>query len=67
MSKRYYEEEYEEEVQEEETTPLAPLCPYCIDKKTKKEIPIWYMDKANNLRISAYCPACGRKYEAVDY
>ena len=64
---KYYYNDYDEvEQEQEEYTPPVQLCPYCIDKKTKKEIPIWYMDKANNLRISAYCPACGRKYEAVD-
>lgn len=54
-------------IAEEEIAPvIMPECTFCYDKKAKKEIPIWFMDKANNLRISFYCPYCGRKFKAVD-
>lgn len=38
-------------------------CPYCFDNKAKKEIDIYFFDRANNMRLCSYCPACGRHME----
>lgn len=46
-------------------TPLnsaTEKCSYCWDEKKKKDKEIFYFDSANNMRISDFCPACGRKY-----
>ena len=37
-------------------------CSYCWDDRKKKSKEIFYFDAANNMRVSEYCPACGRKY-----
>ena len=37
-------------------------CSYCWDDRKKKSKEIFYFDSANNMRVSEYCPACGRKY-----
>lgn len=37
-------------------------CVYCWDDRRRKNKEIFYFDSANNMRISEYCPACGRKY-----
>ena len=37
-------------------------CAYCWDDKRKRSKEIFYFDAANNMRVSEYCPACGRKY-----
>lgn len=37
-------------------------CAYCWDDRRKKDKEIFYFDAANNMRVSEYCPACGRKY-----
>lgn len=37
-------------------------CSYCWDDRRKKSKEIFYFDSANNMRVSEYCPACGRKY-----
>lgn len=37
-------------------------CNYCWDLKKKKEKELFFLDKANNMRICNYCPNCGRKY-----
>lgn len=35
-------------------------CKYCMKKG--KEIEIYFLDNTNNLRLSRYCPWCGRPY-----
>ena len=35
-------------------------CEFCWDAKAKKPIEIYFFDKANNMRLSNYCPNCGR-------
>ena len=37
-------------------------CFFCWDSKKKKEKELYFLDAANNMRVSAYCPNCGRKY-----
>lgn len=37
-------------------------CMYCWDKRKKKDKDIYFFDTANNMRISNYCPYCGRKF-----
>lgn len=37
-------------------------CFFCWNEKKKKEKERYYFDDANNLRLSNYCPNCGRKY-----
>lgn len=36
-------------------------CGYCYDNRTKKDIEIYFFDRANNMRICDYCPSCGRQ------
>lgn len=44
------------------TTETNEGCSYCWDDRKKKSKEIFYFDSANNMRVSEYCPACGRKY-----
>jgi hypothetical protein len=37
-------------------------CFYCWDDKKKKELELFFFDRANNLKLCVYCPICGRKY-----
>lgn len=37
-------------------------CSFCYDNRAKKDIEIYFFDRANNMRISVYCPYCGRKF-----
>jgi hypothetical protein len=37
-------------------------CGFCWDSKKKKDKELFFLDKANNMRICNYCPSCGRKY-----
>lgn len=41
---------------------ISEGCAYCWDAKRKKEKEIFFFDAANNMRVSEYCPMCGRKY-----
>ena len=43
-------------------TETSEGCSYCWDDRKKKSKEIFYFDAANNMRVSEYCPACGRKY-----
>lgn len=36
-------------------------CEFCWDNKAKKNNDIYFFDRANNMRLSIYCPYCGRK------
>jgi len=64
---KYYDYDTDEETTEEVVTTEEYGCPFCWDKRTRRERELSYFDHANNLRICRYCPNCGRKYEAVDY
>ena len=37
-------------------------CCFCWNKKRKKEIELFFLDNANNIRVCTYCPSCGRKF-----
>ena len=38
-------------------------CFYCWDNRKKQEKQqLYFLDKANNLKLCDYCPKCGRKY-----
>ena len=56
---KYYEslDEVEEEVQLKEE-----YCDFCWDRKKKRDKELFFLDKANNLRICSFCPHCGRAY-----
>lgn len=66
---KFYEEE--EEYYDEQPKQQKPAwraqeqefgCGFCYDNRTKKDIEIYFFDRANNMRISTYCPSCGRKF-----
>ena len=38
-------------------------CGYCWDSKKKKTKELFFLDRANNMRICIYCPSCGRKLQ----
>lgn len=38
-------------------------CGYCWDTRKNESKELYYLDRANNMRICKYCPNCGRKYE----
>ena len=37
-------------------------CDFCWDRKKKRDKELFFLDKANNLRICSFCPNCGRAY-----
>jgi hypothetical protein len=58
----YYEEVYSTET--EETTignEIEIGCGFCRDKRKNKDIELYFLDRANNMRPCSYCPSCGRK------
>lgn len=61
-----YEEDYEEEERQPQPAYRAHEqdfgCEFCWDSRAKRENEIYFFDKANNMRISIYCPYCGRKF-----
>ena len=63
---RNYEEEYYDNTQLNYQKPSYRAgnqeigCQFCWDNKTKKDIDIYFFDRANNMRLSIYCPYCGR-------
>jgi hypothetical protein len=61
---KYYNEEEEVNNTNEQKDFLEPMgCKFCWDdKKNKEKEPLMFFDPANNLRMSIYCPWCGRKY-----
>ena len=38
-------------------------CGFCYDNRRHKEIPLFFLDRANNMRPCKYCPFCGRELE----
>lgn len=40
-------------------------CGFCWDKRKQEEKELYFLDRANNMRICIYCPYCGRKYNEV--
>ena len=64
--KYYSESDYLNEInaqEHEETVEFG--CGFCWDKKRNKEKELFFLDKANNMRICTFCPNCGRKYLEV--
>ena len=62
--KFYTEQDYEafqNETQVVENTDYG--CGFCWDKKRNQEKELFFLDKANNMRVCHFCPNCGRKYE----
>ena len=59
---------YDEESYLASQEPTAPIietefgCGFCWDRRQQKEKELFFLDKANNMRICTYCPSCGRKY-----
>lgn len=41
-------------------------CEFCWDNRKKKDIEIFFFDRANNMRASNYCPSCGRQFNKED-
>ena len=37
-------------------------CGYCWDARKKNNIELYFLDRANNMRVCDYCPSCGRKF-----
>lgn len=56
---KYYEAEAEEKVS---TQSEEEYCDFCWDRKKKRDKELFFLDKANNLRICSFCPNCGRAY-----
>lgn len=52
---------FEEEEEEFETLVDDYGCGFCRDKRSGKDIELYFLDRANNMRPCTYCPACGRK------
>ena len=42
---------------------MEPDCGYCWDRRKKRNVELFFLDRANNMRPCVYCPICGRKYE----
>lgn len=40
-----------------------PECGFCWDRRKKKTIELFFLDRANNMRPCEYCPICGRKLQ----
>ena len=62
--KFYSEQEYQQfqnETPEEVVTEYG--CGFCWDKKKNRNKELFFLDKANNLRVCYFCPNCGRAYE----
>ncbi len=36
-------------------------CGFCVDKRSHKNIELYFLDRASNMRVCSYCPSCGRK------
>lgn len=41
-------------------------CGFCWDKKRCKDKELFFLDKANNMRVCSFCPNCGRKFKGVN-
>lgn len=50
-----------EQYNEITTDQLEPIgCGFCYNSRRKQDIELFFLDKANNIRICQYCPYCGR-------
>ena len=57
---KYYEKE-EEEIRQPQLE--QEYCDFCWDKRKKVSKELFFLDRANNLRLCLFCPNCGRPYE----
>lgn len=57
--------EYYEDI-EEVQKPIDFGCGFCWDTKKQTEKELYFLDRANNMRICLFCPYCGRKYNKGD-
>ena len=55
----YYEETYSETTEPVIENEIG--CGFCRDKRKNKDIELYFLDRANNMRVCSYCPSCGRK------
>lgn len=60
-------EEYEEQEQEQEIVAAIDEigCGFCYDNKHKRDIALFFIDRANNMRPCVFCPSCGRPLSEV--
>lgn len=63
MKKFYSEEEYYQSEILQEPAPVDFGCGFCWDKKKQCPKELYFLDRANNMRLCKYCPSCGRKLE----
>lgn len=58
-----YEELYFDTEENEPETKVEPEfgCGFCWDKRKRHDIELWFIDRANNMRVCSFCPSCGRK------
>ena len=42
-------------------------CKFCWDEKKQQEKELFFLDRANNMRICLFCPNCGRKYGEIKH
>ena len=57
---KYYEDDYKEVEQPVVQEELFG-CGYCWDKKKKINKELFFLDRANNMRVCSFCPNCGRE------
>ena len=59
---KYYEAEEQLQSKTQVTQSEEEYCDFCWDRKKKCDKELFFLDKANNLRICSFCPNCGRAY-----
>lgn len=63
---KYYDDDFYEEKQPQQPAWQAHIqdfgCGFCYDSRKKKDIELFFIDKANNMRVCEFCPSCGRPY-----
>jgi len=58
----YYEEVYSSEPEQQVNEIEIEIgCGFCHDKRKNKDIELYFLDRASNMRPCTYCPSCGRK------
>lgn len=55
---------YEEETHDETPVVEEEYCAFCWDKRKRVRKELFFLDKANNMRLCLYCPNCGRAYDS---
>jgi len=53
---------YTENIEQQPEVNMEPECGFCWDRRKKKDIELYFLDRANNMRPCKFCPICGRKY-----